>query len=130
MKGQLDLHKQLSFVWDKNLLSGCCQVHSRSTAIVLPYVQSIQVFPSMSSIALQLKHCVDLAKEHGASSWLSVLPLTEQGFHLHKGVFRDALCLRYGWSLFNIPQLCTCSKVFTIDHAMLCLMGVLHNLPQ
>ena len=48
-----------------------------------------------SQLPPQLKRHVDLAKERGASSWLSVLPLTDQGFHLHKGEFRDALCLRY-----------------------------------
>ena len=57
-------------------------------------------------LTLQLKHCVDLAKECGASFWLSVLPLSEQGFHLHKGEFRNALCVRYEWSLSNIPRLC------------------------
>lgn len=31
--------------------------------------------------------CLDLAE---ASSWLIALPLAEQGFHLHKGEFRDA----------------------------------------
>ena len=66
---------------------------------------------------------VDLAKERGASSWFSVLSLSEQGFHLHKGEFRDALCLRYGWSVSNTPCLCNCGKAFTIDHAMVCHMG-------
>ena len=35
------------------------------------------------------------AKEKGASSWLSVLPLEEFGFALNKGELRDALRLRY-----------------------------------
>ena len=52
-----------------------------------------------SQLTPEMKRCVDLTKERGSSSWLSVLPLSEQGFHLHKGEFRDALCLRYGWSL-------------------------------
>ena len=52
-----------------------------------------------------------------------MLPLSEQGFHLHKGEFRDALCLRYGWTLSNTPRLCNCDKDFTIDHAMVCHMG-------
>ena len=73
-----------------------------------------------SQLMPQLKHCVELAKERGASSWLSVLPLAEQGFQLHKGQFRDALCLRYGWSLCNTPRFCNCGKAFTIDHAMVC----------
>ena len=33
----------------------------------------------------ELKCYVQLAKEKGSSSWLSVLPLEEHGFHLHKG---------------------------------------------
>ena len=49
----------------------------------------------------QLKRYVDLAKEKGASSWLSVLPLDDHDFSLHKGAFRDAICLRYGWKLPN-----------------------------
>ncbi len=69
------------------------------------------------------KRFMDLAKERGASSWLSVLPLSDQGFHLNKGEFRDALCLRYGWSLSNTPHLCNCGKTFTTDHAMVCHMG-------
>ena len=43
-----------------------------------------------------LKRSIDLAKEKGSSSWLSVLPLEDYGFYLHKGEFRDAICLRYG----------------------------------
>lgn len=66
---------------------------------------------------------MDLARERGASSWLSVLPLSDQGFHLHKGEFTDALCLRYGWTLPNTPRLCNCGKAFTTDHAMICHMG-------
>ena len=51
----------------------------------------------------QLKHCVDLAKEKGSSSWLSVLPLEVHGFYLHKGEFRDALCQPYAsqWGLIR-----------------------------
>jgi len=44
----------------------------------------------------ELKRCADLSKEKGSSSWLSVLPLEEHGFYLHKGEFRDALCLQQG----------------------------------
>ena len=36
-----------------------------------------------SQLTPQMKRQVDLAKERGASSWLSVLPLSDQGFHLH-----------------------------------------------
>lgn len=70
----------------------------------------------------ELKRCMDLSGEKGSSSWLSVLPLKEHGFYLHKGEFRDALCLRYGWKPSNIPQT-YCGTCFTVDHAMICHMG-------
>ena len=71
----------------------------------------------------QLKRHVDLAKEKGASSWLSVLPIDDHGFSLHKGAFRDALCLRYGWTLQNTPTKCNCGSAFSTNHAMICPMG-------
>ena len=71
----------------------------------------------------ELKRCVDLSQEKGSSSWLSVLPLEEHGFYLHKGEFRDALDLRYGWKLNNTPQTCNCGAQFTVNHAMICHMG-------
>ena len=49
-----------------------------------------------------LKRHAVLASEKGASSWLSVLPIAEHGFYLHKGEFRDALRLRYNWALYNM----------------------------
>ena len=70
-----------------------------------------------------MKQCVDLAKEKGSSSWLSPIPLAEHGFHLHKGEFRDALHLRYGWNLLNIPQSHNCGTNFSVNHAMTCHMG-------
>ena len=63
------------------------------------------------------------AKERGSSSWLSVLPLDDHGFALHKGDFQDALCLRYGWSLLHTPAKCNCGSSFSVDHAMVCPMG-------
>ena len=69
-----------------------------------------------SQLSPHLKRQVDLAKERGASSWLSVLPIEDQGFHLHKGEFRDTLCLRYGWTLPNTPRNCNCGKAFSTDH--------------
>jgi len=42
----------------------------------------------------QLQHSVELAQEKGSLAWLTVLPVAKDGFHLHKGEFHDALCLR------------------------------------
>ena len=64
-----------------------------------------------------------LSTEKGSSNWLSTLPIAEQGFVLHKGAFRDALCLRYGWHLPNMPIQCTCGKQFSVEHALSCPYG-------
>ena len=73
------------------------------------------------SIELQLAR--ELACLKGASSWLTVLPLDDHAFSLHKGDFRDAVCLRYGWSLPHLPTECTCGASFTVDHAFTCPHG-------
>ena len=51
---------------------------------------------------------LECTREKGASSWVTTLPIDEHGFLLHKGAFRDALCLRYGWKLQNLPLHCAC----------------------
>ena len=64
-----------------------------------------------------------LAQEKGASSWLSALPIEEFGFALHKGAFRDALALRYGWTPCLVPSHCACGQPFSVSHALSCSMG-------
>ena len=49
--------------------------------------------------------------------------LKEHGFSLHKGAFRDALALRYGWQPLNLPSNCVCGSTFTVDHALSCAKG-------
>ena len=72
-----------------------------------------------------------LNSEQGASSWLSVLPISDHGFALHKGAFHDAMCLRYNWQRSNLPSHCVCGSSFTTDHALTCPTGgfpsVRHN---
>ena len=59
----------------------------------------------------------------GSSSWLSALPLKEQGFDLNKSEFQDALNLRYDKPLKNMPSKCACGKTFSVTHAMNCALG-------
>jgi len=40
-----------------------------------------------------LSRSIDIAREPGASTWLSALPLRDHDFVLHKSDFCDALCL-------------------------------------
>ena len=62
---------------------------------------------------------------------MTALPLTDYGFCLHKGAFRDALCLQYGWQPPMLPSNCVCGKQFSVEHALCCPCGgiptILHN---
>ena len=46
-----------------------------------------------------LQWAMDLNSETDSSSWLTALPLQDQGLHLHEQEFWDALHLCYGWKL-------------------------------
>ena len=76
-----------------------------------------------STLSNALKRAVDLAQERGASTWLTSLPLEEFGFSLHKGAFRDALSLRYGWLPSNTLTYCACGAHFTVEHSLSCPKG-------
>ena len=57
-----------------------------------------------------------LDSEQGASSWLSVLPISDHGFALHKGAFHDAMCLRYNWQPSNLPLTCLTGGFPSVRH--------------
>ena len=69
------------------------------------------------------QQAMDLNSETASSSWLSVLPLQDQGFHMHKQEFWDAVHLRYGWKLANTSSHYVCGSPFTPDLAMICQHG-------
>ena len=71
----------------------------------------------------ELQRAREFACLKGASSWLTVLPLDEHGFSLHKGDFCDAVCLRYGWPLPHLPTECICGTSFNVNHAFTCPFG-------
>ena len=71
----------------------------------------------------QMQRVMDCTREKEASNWLTALPLEELGFSLHKGAFRDALCLRYGWQPTYMPSNCVCGKQQTVEHALSCSHG-------
>ena len=54
------------------------------------------------------ERAVTQAKEKGASSWLTVLPIEEHGFTLTNNEFRDAIHLHYNKTLKRMPNLCLC----------------------
>ena len=54
---------------------------------------------------------------------MSALPIDEHGFALHKGEFRDALALRYGWLPQHVLTNCACGNSFSVEHALSCPKG-------
>lgn len=86
-------------------------------------MQAEQADKVYNQLSPQQKCLVQLARERGSSSWFTLLPLKESGLHLHKGEFRDAICLRYGWILGNTPQTCSCRASFSVDHAVISHTG-------
>ena len=82
----------------------------------------------IKSVSPKQQRCARAAKEKGTSSWLSVVPIKELGFALHKRAFRDAIALRYGWLLHLVPSLCRCGEPFEVDHVLSCRHGGFHTL--
>ena len=76
-----------------------------------------------SSLPSTTQRSITLAKEKGASSWLTTIPNKEMGFDLNKREFKDALKLRYDWPIPDCPTTCVCGEAFTVDHAMICKRG-------
>ena len=61
------------------------------------------------------------ARDKGASSWLTSLPLQEQEIALSKQDFRDSL--RFNLPLESLPSSCTCGYAFSVNHALSCKKG-------
>ena len=72
-----------------------------------------QLLPILSP---KLQRSLLLSSEKGLSSWFTTIPLSDHGYTLHKGAFRDALCLRYGWQPTSLPSSCVCGKSMTVEH--------------
>ena len=83
----------------------------------------IQCEQVRESLPGKTERAVELALEKGASNWLTVIPLKEMNFNLNKREFRDAIKLRYDLEITDMPAICTCGDLFTVDHAMVCRRG-------
>ena len=66
---------------------------------------------------------LDLAQQKGAAALITTKPLELYGLHLAKNDFRDAILLRYGWPITELPSSCVCGKPFTVDHSQVCRVG-------
>ena len=76
----------------------------------------------------KLQKSITLARQKGASAWLTCLPIQEHGFTLHKSAFIDAIALRYGWTPPRLPPTCSCGNNFNIEHAFSCNKGGLPSI--
>ena len=57
-------------------------------------------------------HMMKLNQEQHASSWLTSLPLKEEGYIVNKQCFFDLIRIRYGWQLDRIPSKGECGSTF------------------
>ena len=57
------------------------------------------------------QNAMEQASERVASTWLTAIPMAKYGFGLQKQAFRDALCLRFGWTPERLSSHCSCGEV-------------------
>ena len=73
----------------------------------------------------------DINQEPGASSWISSLPLENEGYVFNKQLFWDLIHTRYGWELTRLPENCACGVKFGLHHGLSCkkvgLVTIRHN---
>ena len=68
------------------------------------------------------------AREKCASSWLITIQMLRYRYNLNRQAFRDALCLRFGWTPTRLPQHCLCGHPFSADHALSCPKGAMPSI--
>ena len=88
------------------------------TASVRSRMESID-----STLPSDLLRSVNQSRDKGASSWLTAVPLVDQGLVLNKQEFRDSLRLRYNMPLSDLPSKCVCGEKYTVCHALSCKKG-------
>ena len=57
----------------------------------------------------------DINQKFGASSWLTAIPMKDEGYVPNKKQFWDIIKKRYGWSINRLPINCACGSKFSID---------------
>ena len=71
----------------------------------------------------EMARTISNASAKGASNWLNVLPLAEEGYVLNKEEFRDAMAMRYSKHILGLPSKCACGSNFDPVHALNCKKG-------
>ena len=65
----------------------------------------------------------DLEKKYFSGAQEKCLPMKTLGYCLNKREFRDAITLRYGWSICGMPIHCVYGKKNSIEHCLICTKG-------
>ena len=63
-----------------------------------------------STLPSDLRWSVNQSRDKGASSWLTTVPLVDQGLVLNKQEFRDSLRLSHNMPLSDLPSKCVCGE--------------------
>ena len=62
----------------------------------------------------KMRRHLELLQAKGTSTWLTSLPSKQQGMYFNREEFKDAIHLRYGWGIKDLPRLCECRKTAMI----------------
>ena len=76
-----------------------------------------------STLPSDLLRSINQSRDKGARSWLTGVPLVDQGFVLNKQELRDSLRLRYKMPLSDLPSKRVCGEKYTVCHALSCKKG-------
>ena len=81
------------------------QHQALKTASVKSRMESID-----STLPSDLLRSVNQSRDKGASSWLTTVPLVDQGLVLNKQEFRDSLRVSHSMPLSDLPSKCVCGE--------------------
>ena len=76
-----------------------------------------------STLPSDLLRSVNQSRCKVVSSWLTAVPLVDQGLVLNNQEFRGSLLLRYNMPLSDLPSKCDCGEKYTVRHALSCKKG-------
>ena len=113
------------------------EVHADQKAIKdkqefdLEYRHGVAISTLSMNASKPLQRAIAVARQKGASSWVTAMPSEEHDTVLHKGDFLDALYIRYGWDILDLPEKCVCGEAFNVQHSLDCPIGgyraLMHN---
>lgn len=111
---------------EKSLLLDVCD--QLSTIKVLEEQRELrykQRFDDLSRrVSPELSRALAFAKEKGASSVFTMVPVRRYGFCFGaKRDWFDVIRLRYRLPIPGLPSICACGKPYSLDHSQICMTG-------